>query len=180
VSDPKEESWIHKAQRGNREAFAVVVDAYWSRVYRWLYGMTRDSHRAEDLTQEAFLKCWVSLPSYRPGTNFRAWLFRIASNCFLDTRRRAQLALHHPLDDALPTAEPGPVSVALTREITLRIDQEIAQLPEQFRGALLLRIQEDLSYREIAVVFRVTEETARWRVFKAREMLLEKLGPELD
>ncbi|MGL6097029.1 MAG: RNA polymerase sigma factor, partial [Fimbriiglobus sp.] len=77
-SGPGEEpEWIAAAQRGDRAAFARLVDAYWDRLYRWLYQMTRDRHRAEDLVQETFLKALAGLGSFRPGTNFRAWLFRI-------------------------------------------------------------------------------------------------------
>ena len=72
-----EPEWILAAQAGDRQAFARLVDAYWDRLFRWLFHLTRDRHRAEDLTQETFLKALAALDSFRAGSNFRAWLFRI-------------------------------------------------------------------------------------------------------
>src|SRR6478752_1261649 len=81
--DPSDEArLVRAAQEGNRPAFASLVEAYWDRLYRWLYQLTRDRHLAEDLAQEAFLKALAHLDRFKAGTNFRAWLFRIAHNAF--------------------------------------------------------------------------------------------------
>src|SRR5229473_3918417 len=69
---------IHAAQKGDRDAFAVLVERYWDRLYRWLYHLTHNRHAAEDVAQETFLKAFAGLASFKAGTNFRAWLFRIA------------------------------------------------------------------------------------------------------
>src|SRR6185437_12955644 len=78
---------IRAAQAGDRSAFAVLVEAYWERLYRWLFHLTHHRHQAEDLAQEAFLKAFAHLARFRPDTNFRAWLFRIAHNSFANSRR---------------------------------------------------------------------------------------------
>src|SRR5229473_2541798 len=78
---------VRAAQEGNRPAFAALVEAYWSRLFRWLFHLTRDRHLAEDLAQETFLKAFAHLDRFRAGTNFRAWLFRIAHNSFANQHR---------------------------------------------------------------------------------------------
>src|SRR5260370_12799100 len=78
---------VSQAQKGDRQAFAALVEQYWDGLYRWLYHVTHHRQTAEDLAQEAFLKAMAGLGSFRAGRNFRAWLFRIAYNSFLNHRR---------------------------------------------------------------------------------------------
>ena len=174
--DPGNESrLVRAAQGGDRPAFAVLVEAYWERLYRWLYQLTRDRHQAEDLAQEAFLKALANLDRFQAGTNFRAWLFRIAHNAFANQHRAARGRA--PLPDDLASPQLGPDDEALSREALARLDGAVAALPAEFKAALLLRVNEELSFRQVAEVLGVTEETARWRVFKARQKLLERLYP---
>jgi RNA polymerase sigma factor (sigma-70 family) len=85
---PDEEAeWIRAAQGGDRSAFARLVERYWDRLYRWLYHLTRDRHAAEHLTQETFLRALAAIKSFRPGSNFRAWVFRIGHNNFVNQKR---------------------------------------------------------------------------------------------
>ena len=83
---PDEHDVIRRAQKGDRTAFAKLVEHYWDRLYRWLYHLSHDRHTAEDLTQETFLKALNGLASFKAGTNLQAWLFRIAHNSFLNLR----------------------------------------------------------------------------------------------
>ena len=71
----------------DRSAFARLVERYWDGLYRWLYHLTRDRHAAEDLTQETFLKALAAIRSFRPGSNFRAWVFKIGHNNFVNQKR---------------------------------------------------------------------------------------------
>ena len=91
----EEERLIRAAQKGDRPAFAVLVEHYWDRLYRWLYRMTHDRHAAEDLTQETFLKAFAGLNRFQAGTNFAAWLFRIAHNNFANGRRARSVSANH-------------------------------------------------------------------------------------
>jgi RNA polymerase sigma-70 factor, ECF subfamily len=169
---------IRAAQAGDRPAFAVLIERYWDRLYRWICRLTRDTTSAEDITQETFLKAYAALSRFEPGSNFRAWLFRIAHNNFVNQRR----ALRHNRQPLVPEVaeEPrGPVGETLSREALKLIAEAVSKLPSDFRGALTLRVDEGLSFREIATVLGITEETARWRVFKARQKLMAILAPEL-
>ena len=180
VPESDETTWIVAAQRGDRAAYARVVDAYWDRLYRWLFRMTHDRHKAEDLTQETFLKALGALNSFRPGSNFRAWLFRIGHNNFVNLKRGEKRATQSLPDEPMQAdGTPGPQTMASDREHLALVAKAVAELPADFRGALLLRAEEGLSFREVAAVLGITEETARWRVFKARQKLVKVLSPEL-
>ncbi len=178
TGDP-EIGWIVAAQAGDRDAFARLVGCYWDRLYRWMYQLTRDRHKAEDLTQETFLKVLAALGSFRTGTNFRAWLFRIGHNNFVNLKR-AERKNVQTLSDDPPSRDPGtPDGSAADRESLRLVARAVEDLSAEFRSALLLRVDDQLSFRDVAAVLNITEETARWRVFKARQKLMKAIGPGL-
>jgi RNA polymerase sigma-70 factor, ECF subfamily len=179
VALPDEHDVIRRAQKGDRPAFALLVEHYWDRLYRWLYHLSHDRHTAEDLTQETFYKALSGLASFKAGTNLQAWLFRIAHNSFLNLRR-ANRKVRQSFPEDLAGPGDGPVAEAISREALQHLSRAVERLPRDFRAAFLLRVEEDLSFREIAAVLETTEETARWRVFKARQKLMEVLAPQLD
>jgi RNA polymerase sigma-70 factor (ECF subfamily) len=171
---------IERAQAGDPCAFAALVDRYWAGIRRWLHGLTGGRHESEDLTQETFLRAWRHLPAFAAGTNFRAWLYRIARNCLFDSRKGVGPAQALPHAELIPGRDPGPVGMLIGQETQAQVAAAIAGLPPPFREPFLLRTQEELSYAEIAQVLDVTEATVRWRVHKARRLLLRELGPKLD
>ncbi len=179
--DPRadEHRLIRRSQQGDRAAFAQVVERYWDRLYRWLYRLTHNRHTAEDLAQETFLKAMAGLDRFKAGTNFGAWLFRIAHHNFAN-QYRASGREKEPLPGDVCGKERGPVEQALSREALEGVACALSKLPPDFRSALLLRVEEAMSFREIAEVLDLTEETARWRVFKARQKLMSLLAPQLE
>ncbi len=170
---------IHSAQQGDRQAFAVLVERYWDRLYRWLYHLTHHRHTAEDLAQEALLKAYASLARFRAGSNFRAWLFRIAYNNFVNQWRSPD-RVRQRFPEHLAAQGEGPVEQVLSREALQLLARAVGRLPADYRAAFLLRAEEELSFREIAEILEIKEETARWRVFKARQKLMAVLAPQLD
>jgi RNA polymerase sigma-70 factor (ECF subfamily) len=173
----EEHRLTRSAQDGDRQAFAALVERHWDRLYRWLYHLAHDRHAAEDLAQETFLKAFAALARFQAGTNFRAWLFRIAHNNFANQRRAAARA-RQPLPDDLPDPAAGPAEEAVSREALQLLARAVGRLPTEYRATFLLRVDEGLSFRQIADVQGITEETARWRVFKARQKLLNVLAPQ--
>jgi RNA polymerase sigma-70 factor (ECF subfamily) len=176
----EEQSWIRAAQEGDARAYASLVDRYWPRLQRWLHGQTQDSQAAEDVTQDTFLKVWSNLNSFTAGSNFRAWLFCIARRCLIDSRRRGRSPAAGQLHDSAAASGPGPVHAAVARETLARVQLAVARLPAHLREVLLLRTQEGLAYADIARELGLSEETTRWRVMKARQALLERLGESPD
>ena len=105
----EEPAILKAAQKGDRKAFALLVERYWDRLYRWLIHLSHDRHAAEDLTQETFLKAFAGLRLFREGSNFRAWIYRIAHNCFVNQQRRGQTRKCQPFPDSMPDTDDGPV-----------------------------------------------------------------------
>jgi RNA polymerase sigma-70 factor (ECF subfamily) len=175
----EETECVRRAQTGDRAAFAALVDRYWERLRRWLFALTGKVHLAEDLTQEAFTRAWATLPRLQAQVRFQPWLFRIARNCLLDNLRGRHSASPQPFPEQIPSREEGPLGELLEREARQALLAALARLPEPYRAAYLLWTQEDLPYSEIAAVLAVSEVTARWRVFKARQFLLNELRPYL-
>jgi RNA polymerase sigma-70 factor, ECF subfamily len=176
-AESDEDDAIRAAQAGDRAAFARVVSAYWDRLFRWLFQLAKDRHRAEDLTQETFLKALAALNSFQAGTNFRAWLFRIGHNNFVNLKRSAKRPTVALPDEMSQPDRPDedPLTTAGEREELAKVAKAVQELPSDFRSALLLRAEQGLSFREVATVMGITEETARWRVFKARQKLVQIL-----
>ena len=153
-------------------ALTALVDQHWAAVYRLTYHLCGNVHDAQDLTQETFLKAIAARSSFAAGSNLKAWLLRIASNTFLDLRRRRQTARARPME-----AEPA-VTFAdgvEDSETMALLSSAIAELDDTQRAIFLLRTQEDLSFREIAEMLNTTEETARWHMLQARRRLMKRL-----
>jgi RNA polymerase sigma-70 factor (ECF subfamily) len=175
----EEHMLIHRAQQGDRQAFAVLAERYWDRLYRWLYHLTHNRHAAEDLVQDTLLKALAGLAGFRTGSNFQAWLFRIAYNGFVNHWRAADRS-RQSFPQQVPARDEGPVEQLLSQEALQMLARALGRLPSDYRAAFLLRVEEGLSFHEIAEVLAIKEETARWRVFKARQKLMTVLAPQLE
>jgi RNA polymerase sigma-70 factor (ECF subfamily) len=151
-----------------------VVREHSGRVYRLAYRLTGNSHDAEDLTQDVFVRVFRSLSSYTPGT-FEGWLHRITTNLFLDTVRRKQRIRFDALgDDAterLPGRELPPDRVFDDRMLDADIQAALDQLPPDFRAAVVLCDIEGLSYEEIAATLDIKLGTVRSRIHRGRAQL---------
>jgi RNA polymerase sigma-70 factor (ECF subfamily) len=180
VTQDEELLWIRRAQQGERAAFAPLVEQYWPRVCRWLHAHLYNGEVAEDLTQEVFLKAWTALPSFEARSTLRPWLFTIARNCLLDHQRSPRSLALARLPENLSTKGPGPMSNLLHEEGRGMLAAACVRLPEHLRTAFLLWTHEQMPYDEIAEVLDITEPTARWRVCKARHLLLEAVGSYFD
>ena len=144
---PAEESdCIAAAQTGDRQAFARLVELYWDRLYRWMFQLTRNRHQAEDLVQETFLKALGGLNSFRPGSNFRAWLFRIGHNNFVNLKR-GEKRDGPTLPDTVPDPKTTAPDVAADREALRVVSDAVADLAPEFRTAILLRAEEGMSFK---------------------------------
>jgi RNA polymerase sigma-70 factor (ECF subfamily) len=156
-----------------------IVAQHSARVYRLAYRLTGNPHDAEDLTQEVFVRVFRSLSSYTPGT-FEGWLHRITTNLFLDqARRKAKIRFDALADDAesrLPGRVPSPDSQVTDGLLDDDVEVALADLPPDFRAAVVLCDIEGLSYDEIADVLGVKLGTVRSRIHRGRTMLRKALA----
>ena len=156
-----------------------VVTQHSARVYRLAYRLTGNPHDAEDLTQEVFVRVFRSLSSYTPGT-FEGWLHRITTNLFLDqARRKSKIRFDSLGEDAearLPSRSAGPDTQLLDTMFDDDVEEALAELPPDFRAAVVLCDVEGLSYEEIADVLDLKLGTVRSRIHRGRTMLRRALA----
>jgi RNA polymerase sigma factor (sigma-70 family) len=156
-----------------------VVEKHSARVYRLAYRLTGNTHDAEDLTQEVFVRVFRSLSSYTPGT-FEGWLHRITTNLFLDqARRKSKIrfdALAEDADLRMPGRVPSPDTQLAEGMLDDDIEAALADLPPEFRAAVVLCDIEGLSYDEIADVLGAKLGTVRSRIHRGRRMLRAALA----
>jgi RNA polymerase sigma factor (sigma-70 family) len=155
-----------------------IVRDHSARVYRLAFRLTGNRHDAEDLTQEVFVRVFKALPTFRPGT-LEGWMHRITTNLFLDqARRRRRIrfdALPIDFGDKVPGPTPSPDS-ALARDLfDPDIEAALAELPPEYRAAVVLCDIEELTYEEIAQALDVKIGTVRSRIHRGRSMLRKAL-----
>lgn len=172
---------IRRVQRGEVDAFELLVAAYEKNVYNVALQMTGSREDAQDMAQEAFLKAYNSLSSFRGDSKFSSWLYRIVSNVCLDFKRRqsrrpsASLTVEDDegenvqLDVADESQSPETLlERKLTREAVRR---GLSELPDDQRQILLLREIQGLSYDEIGEALGLEAGTVKSRIFRARKKL---------
>ncbi len=165
---------IARAQRGDRQAFTDLVCRHQNKIVSLTYRMCGDLRLAEDAAQEAFVRVWQNLNSYKPQYAFRGWLYRIATNAALDSLRRER-----------PTADLDSLSLADSRvspEQSVEENQRaghvrkaIANLSEPLRVVLILREYQELTYQEIADALDIPLGTVMSRLNSARGQLRHEL-----
>ena len=148
------------------------------RLYNFACWLTEDRSEAEDLVQETFAKGLKGFSSFQPGTNFRAWMYKILRNTFLTSRTGLKVANTDQIDldseDAkLPTVKETPESILLQRSDWQMVQQALEQLPVASREVLLLCEVEEMSYREIAATLGIPMGTVMSRLSRARGALRE-------
>lgn len=172
---------VHKAAEGDPYAFEELVTAYQKPIYNLAIRMTGNPEDALDLSQEAFLKAWRGLPSYRFDSAFSTWLYRLASNVCIDFLRKQKKQRTVPLqygngeeeerELAIPDPSPGTEEQVLSQIEHERVAAAMSQLDPEYREALTLRVINGLSYQEIASILNVKEGTVKSRIARAREKM---------
>ena len=169
---------LRKAQRGDEQAFSLIVRAYEQPVYNYVVRLVGNRDLAEDLTQEVFLRVYQGLPGFSLRSLFTTWLFQVTKNRVLDELRaierrpRSVLTLEEipPLEAVDQPFERTETIDALWRAVEL--------LNVDLKMALLLRDIVGLSYTEIADSLEITLATVKWRIYKAREEVAASLNLE--
>ena len=176
-----ESGLVKRAQDGDEAAFTEIVKRYQRDVYRVAFGLVRNAADADDLAQETFVRAYRALGTFRVGEPLRPWLSRIAVNqaysLFRLRRRRPEVPIE-PLVEAGQqwASEDDPEAEAAGRERTRHIEAAFAELSEEHRAVLALRVVRDLSYDEMAAALEVPVGTVMSRLSRARAELKRRLG----
>jgi RNA polymerase sigma-70 factor (ECF subfamily) len=179
---------IERCRNGDVAAFEPLVAKYRDRVWRLAFNVLRDREEAWDVAQEAFIKAWQALPSFRGQSAFYTWLFRIAMNVATDRgRQRAargrafgtERVADEDWERTMIDPAEGPDDAARRAEERERIALALTALPEHHRTIIMLSDLDGLSYREIAEVLDIPMGTVMSRLHNARKRLRDVLGPTL-
>jgi RNA polymerase sigma-70 factor (ECF subfamily) len=180
---------VEEVLSGEREAFAELVARHQRGVLAFAARMTGDREAAPDIAQETFLKAFCALASFDRKFRFTTWLYRIASNCAVDHLRRRRVRIPSRVGRAaegespevqIRASDPSPDQLLRCRELADRLDDEIRALPPQYRQLLHLRHRGQLRYDEIARATGIPIGTVKNRIFRAREILRNRLADVLD
>ena len=181
---------VARVQKGDRRAFDLLVVKYQHRILALVGRFIADHAEAQDVTQEAFIKAYRALPSFRGDSQFYTWMYRIAVNTaknYLISRGRKTPTQDIDLDDAAYFADEANMKDVDTPDGLLQRDQlrevvfnAIEDLPDELRRAVTLRELEGMSYEEIAEAMNCPIGTVRSRIFRAREAIEKKMRPLLS
>jgi RNA polymerase sigma-70 factor (ECF subfamily) len=177
-----EDELVRDARRGNLKAYDELVKRYQERIYATLYHMTSNHEDANDLAQESFIKAFQALKSFKGGSSFYTWLYRIAVNKTINFLKQRKNRTHMSLDNLDFNAEHDPDLMALISEQTPRraagltelqekLNEALMKLSESHRLVVVMHDVQGLSHEEIAEAVDCNVGTVRSRLFYARQQL---------
>ncbi|HQQ63917.1 MAG TPA: RNA polymerase sigma factor RpoE [Pseudomonadales bacterium] len=184
-----DEQLVEKVQRGDKRSFDLLVLKYQHKVLALVRRFVKDQSEAEDVAQEAFIKAFRAINSFRGESAFYTWLYRIAVNSAknaLDVRKRRPASdldidevEEYGFSENLKTGE-NPESLLATQDLQRIITLTLDGLPEELRRALMLREFDGLAYEDIAQIMECPIGTVRSRIFRAREAIDHAIRPLLE
>ncbi len=186
-----DEELVRSVLSGDRERFGTLVERYQSRLVSYLYRMVRNLDEAHDLAQEVFFRVYQALDRFDSQYRFSTWLFRVAQNAAIDVlrKRRIQLVpISRRADDGadsmpdldLPATDASALEMLEGQELGASIRAAIESLPWEYRELILLRHYGELAYEEIAEMKKMPLGTVKNKLFRARQLLKQRLEPEND
>ncbi|HEX5634590.1 MAG TPA: RNA polymerase sigma factor [Gemmatimonadales bacterium] len=173
--DARQSEEIRRAVAGDADAFGRLYRAHVGRVYAVCLRLEGDAARAEELTQDVFVRAWEALPGFRGESAFGTWLHRLAVNVVLGDRRAAWRRDRRVLAVEEPEALERPRE--LDPALALDLEDAIASLPPGARAVFVLHDMEGYQHAEIAAMTGIAEGTSKAQLFRARRLLRERLAP---
>jgi len=178
----------NRVKEDKRGLFGRFLRQHGDAVYAFALSLSRDPERAFELTAEAYRRAWKGFAAFDGRRSFRSWVWKILQNVYLnalrDERRRGILSLDaegpggaQRLGETLPELEPGPAEEALRDEKRRAVRRALRRLPVLFRAPLVMKELLEMDYAQIAAALQVPMGTVRSRIFRAKRMLAEALGP---
>jgi len=177
---------VRRAKRGDYRAFDLLVVKYQSRLVSIAFKYVKEIQLAEDISQEAFIKAYKAIDSFREESAFYTWLYRITANTAknylvsIGRKRESSISELSTLDNEdqfVIASHDSPDEILLAQELRNTLFNAVSSLPEDTRTALSLREFEGLNYEEIAKIMNCPVGTVRSRIFRGREALEDLISP---
>jgi RNA polymerase sigma-70 factor, ECF subfamily len=171
-----EQQLITEAKGGSHEAFRCLVERYMKQAYTIAYGFVNDHHIAEEIAQDAFVRVYEALASFRGDAAFQTWLYRIVTNLSLNRihqmkRRREERVEGDPLEMISDNA----AAVSEDVDVAEHIERALHELPTLQRAVVMLRHMNGLSTREVSEILHCSEGTVKTHLFRGLEKMRQKL-----
>jgi len=174
-----DEQLVIEFKSGNEEAFDVLYTRYADRLWKMIYGYTHDQDDAIDVLHDVFIRVYMHIDSFKVDRAFSSWIYRIAINCaknFLKTRHKNIILTEKEKKRIeLSRDEESPEERILKNEDMLSFSEAVDSLKEKFRTVFLLRFRERTPYADIACILDISERTAKWRMQKSIELIIDYL-----
>ena len=182
-----DEILVAKCQKGDKQAFELLMKKYQRRIFHLIYRITQDPAVVEPIAQEVFLKAYRSISSFQGNSRFYTWLYRIGVNTSLSHIKKASVGenrermieydLHASTlqSDSMKTEDPE--ALFMRKEFFKHLLASLRRLPEEMRTAVVLREFSGMNYEEISEVMEIPLGTVRSKIFRARARLREMLEP---
>ncbi len=173
----REKGWLEQSRNGDHAAFENLIRIHQNMIHSLAYRMTGSMADADDLTQEAFVRAFQQIETYRGEAKFSSWLCRIAVNACLNWRQREtrRAEIHRDwTEEAINSGNEG----AAAAEDSRRVQAALDRLPAKQRAAIILTVYEEMNHAEAARALGCSEATVSWRVFAARSKLKRWLTPD--
>ncbi|UFJ40704.1 RNA polymerase sigma factor SigW [Brevibacillus humidisoli] len=180
-----EKRLTQRAKRGDRDAFAELVEIYKDKIFQLAYRMTGNRQEAEDIAQETFLRVFANLHTYDESYKFSTWIYRIATDLCIDRGRKKKpdFSLDQQVEGTegldwysrLSSTDKTPEENLMTQELQDTVQGALSQLSPKYRSIMILRYIEDLTLQEISAVLQLPITTIKTRIHRGREALRNKL-----
>ena len=174
-----EQKLIEAAQIGDNRAFGLLIRKHQKRLFRFIYGLTGSFDQTEDIVQEAFVRAYGAIKTFRAGYAFYPWLSTIARNLAFNNiaREEKKESLEQLSEKGFDpeTGELGPMDKLLDKEGQKRFYSVLKSMPVKYRSVFVLRHFEDMDYSQIASYLKIPPGTVDSRLYRARQYLMEKL-----
>ena len=170
---------VELSQRGDQSAFEILFTTFKTRLHHSLFKVLRNYHETEDIVQQAFLRAWEKIDTFKGNSNFYTWLYRIGFNLAIT---KINSSREMQLDESFESTLSSSSNIEDTlenKELYVTVKNLLDEIPEEQRTAYVLCEVDTKNYEEIAQITGVPVGTVRSRIFRARQYLMENLKDRL-
>ncbi|MGG3998439.1 RNA polymerase sigma factor [Anoxybacillus kestanbolensis] len=169
-SEIQDEALIAKARKGDEHAFRLLIEKYSNYLFKTVYSIIRNEKDAEDVTQEVFVRIYLSLPRYQ-SQGFKTWMTRIAVNYAIDVKRKMQRQREEVMESIEAEADERVEVSVMKKEERERIRQRLEEIPLNYRDVIYAYYIDEKSYQQIAKEQNVDVKTVETKLYRARSWL---------
>ncbi len=172
MPDPEEVALLKRCQEGDQDAFQSIVQRYQRRTYWIANHMINSYEKAQDISQEAFLRVYRNIHRFDLKKNFYTWLYQIVTNLCIDHLRKQKRNPLGALDESIgiPDSKRGPLGIVEASDLGGKVRRVLDTLPPKYSSVLVLRDIQGFDCKEISEILGATNATVRWRLHRARKM----------